>query len=763
MRRLNTFIGSPLERVEDFRFLRGRGQYVDDLAPAGLWHAAVVRSQVAHGRIRSIDTRAARAMPGVHAVLTAADIGRPVPTIPFRRPLPEIMPYAQPVIADDKVRYVGEPIALVLADRPDLAEDAIAGVVVDIEHLPPVTGWQTAAEGSIELFEGAVAKNCASVFNAWKGEAEAAFQSAPYRRREQFRVQRMTAMTMETRGLLAQWDAEAGRLTVSGAAKLPFFNRNSMAKMMGLPPTSVDYIEYDVGGGFGARGEFYPEDYLVAFAARHCGHPVKWVEDRREHFMTIAHSRQCEADIEIALDRDGTFIGLRAEYWCDIGAYVRPNGMTPVRNVAQFTSGPYRIPNIGIKAHAFVTNKTPSGTFRGPGRFEGSFFIERLLDMAARDLAVDRLDIRRRNLLRQSEMPYPLATIEPNEGMAYSSCDSGDYPVAFDRCMVEAGWSEKAALSGKLIEGRYHGVGVACFIEGGGSGPRENARMEVERDGSIAVYVGSSSVGQGIETIMAQIAADALELPVERVKIMHGSTTYLHEGFGSYGSRGTVMGGSAIVVAANALMEKFRAEAASRLGVAAADVVVADGVASASGGASLTLADIASQTTLAADGTFSSSKPTYTYGTAVAQVAVDAQTGFVEVLDYVTVDDVGRIINPLTLHGQVIGAAVQGMGSVFTEEISYDEDGQLLVGSLVDYMVPLATDYPRLTAISLEDYPCPNNPLGTKGAGEGGIIPVGGAVVNAVASALGSLGVEPRELPLTPPRLWQLIQDARGR
>jgi carbon-monoxide dehydrogenase large subunit len=327
--------------------------------------------------------------------------------------------------------------------------------------------------------------------------------------------------------------------------------------------------------------------------------------------------------------------------------------------------------------------------------------------------------------------------------------------------VAEAGWKEKAKLDGKLIDGRWHGLGVACFIEGGGSGPRENARMHVERDGSISVYVGSSAVGQGIETIMAQIAADALELPVERVRIMHGSTTYLHEGFGSYGSRGTVMGGSAIVVAANALLEKFRVEAAARFGIAPEDVTVADGVAQAPDGRNVTLAEIAANTTLAADGTFSSSKPTYTYGTSVAHVAVDAQTGHVEVLDYVTVDDVGRIINPLTLHGQVIGAAVQGMGLTFTEEIAYDDNGQILVGSLADYMVPVATDYPRVEAISLEMYPSPNNPLGAKGAGEGGIIPLGGVLANAVASALRSFGVEPRELPLTPPRVWQLIQDSR--
>ena len=756
MRRVNTFIGSPVERVEDLRFLRGRGQYVDDLVRPGQWHAAIVRSPLAHGRIRAIETAAALALPGVHAVITAGDIGSPVPTIPFRRPNPTIAPYAQPVLADDVVRYVGEPVAVVLADSPELAEDAVQVVGLDIEPLPVVADRHASARADVLLMPE-TQTNCASLFTANAGDVDAAFRAAAYTRREQFRVQRMTAMTMETRGLLAEWDGS--RLRVSGAAKLPFFNKRAMAAMMKLPEEAVDYVEYDVGGGFGARGEFYPEDFLVAFSARKFGRPVKWVEDRREHFMAIAHSREAECDIEIACDRDGTILGLRGDIWIDIGAYVRPNGMTPVRNVAQFTSGPYRVPNLHLKSHAMTTNKTPSGTYRGPGRFEGCFFMDRLIDMAARDLGLDRLDIRRRNLISLKEMPYPLAPVRPNDGFGDTACDSGDYLSPFERCLAEAGWRDKAGLNGKLIDGRYHGIGIACFIEGGASGPREHARIDVESDGSFSVYVGSSGVGQGIETVMSQIAADALEVPIGRVTVFHGSTTLLADGFGSYGSRATVMGGGAIVVAANALIEKFRAAAASALNVPAAALKVEEGVATAPDGRKVTLAELAGEK-LSADGVFHNSKATYTYGTAVAHVAVDPRTGSVDVLDYVVVDDVGRVINPETLHGQMIGAAVQGLGSAFSEEIAYDENGQLLVGSLADYMVPLATDYPNVHAVSLEEHPSPNNPLGAKGAGEGGIIPVGGALSNAVASALSSLGVEPRVLPMTPPRVWQLIQDA---
>jgi carbon-monoxide dehydrogenase large subunit len=758
IRKPNSYVGSPVERVEDARFLTGTGCYLDDLSFPDQWHAAILRSPVAHGRIVAIDAARALAMPHIHAVVTAADLPRPIPRIPFRRPNPTIAPYAQPVMAAEKVRYVGEPIAMVLADSPESAEDALAEIAVDILPLPPIVEWRAAQAGTGLLFEE-TGSNVASVFVASKGDADAAFATAPYIRREQLKVQRHTALPMEPRGLLAVWEAETGTLSVHGAAKVPFFNRRALAELTGLAEERIHYVEWDVGGGFGARGEFYPEDYLVAFAAHRFGHPIKWVEDRREHFTTIAHAREAECDIEIALAADGTILALRGEIYVDIGAYVRPNGMTPVRNVAQFLSGPYRVPNIRLNSNALLSNKTPMGTYRGPGRFESNFFVERMLDMAAQDLGLDRLDIRRRNLVAVDEMPYPLATVLPNDGFAETSCDSGDYSKTFDLCLAESRWHELAALQGKLIDGRYHGLGVSCFIEGGASGPRENARMVLEEDGTVTVYVGSSAVGQGIETILAQIAADALEIPMARVKILHGSTTYLHEGFGSYASRSTVMGGSAILDAAKKLLDGFRVAVAARLGVAAADLTIGEGVARAPDGRVLALEELAEEK-LAGDGSFSNSKATYAYGTAVAHVAVDARTGHVEVLHYTIVDDVGRVINPLTLHGQVIGATVQGLGSTFSEHLIYDGEGQLLVGSLADYLMPLATDYPHITAVTTELYPSPNNPLGAKGAGEGGVIPVGGALSNAVANALQDFGVQPRVLPLTAPAVWALIQAA---
>src|SRR6185437_5929235 len=295
-----------------------------------------------------------------------------------------------------------------------------------------------------------------------------------------------------------------------------------------------DYIEIDVGGGFGARGEFYPEDFLVAFSARKFGHPVKWIEDRREHFLSIAHAREMDADVEIACTSDGTILGLRGTINVDIGAYVRPNGMTPVRNVAQFLPGPYRVANLTLEARGILSNKTPAGTYRGPGRFEGCFFCERLIDIAAQDLGLDRAEMRRRNLLTDRDMPYALAPVEPNDGFGQTACDSGDYRTTFDRCLEEFGWEKKQESAGKLIDGAYHGIAIGCFIEGGASGPRESAKVALEDDGVVSVYVGSSAIGQGIETVMAQIAADALELPIDRIRILHGSTNLLREGFGSY-------------------------------------------------------------------------------------------------------------------------------------------------------------------------------------------------------------------------------------
>ncbi len=550
----NTFIGAPMERREDLRFLRGRGIYVDDLAPANLLYAVILRSSVAHGRIKSIDASAALKIKGVHSVITAKDMPGSPPIIAMRlQPLPEFKPFEQPVIAHDKVRYVGEPLAVVLASSVAIGEDALEHIAVDIDDLPAFSDWHVGAENKSLLFEAA-GTNRSLIFYSRKGDADAAFAKAPYIRRETLNTGRHYGLTMEPRGVMAEWDAAKGFLTVSGAAKVPFFNRRILAKMIDLPIEQIEMIENDVGGGYGARGEFYPEDFLIPFAARHVDRPVKWIEDRRENLMAMNHARETEAHLEIACERDGTIIGIRGEVHTDMGAYMRTNGAVGARNVVQFMGGPYRVPHIKLDSHLWMSNKTPVGTYRGPGRFELSFYIERLLDMVATDLKIDRVELRRRNLVTAAEQPYPIASVQPTD--ANDQYDSGDYRETFERALKEFNWAEKSKLAGKLVDGKYHGLAICNFVEGGAAGPKESARLEVNDDGTITVFMGSSAVGQGVETVFAQIAADALEMPIERIRhVYHGSTTTVSDGYGAYHSRSIVMGGSALLDAT----EKFQA------------------------------------------------------------------------------------------------------------------------------------------------------------------------------------------------------------
>jgi len=751
----NVHVGQPVQRIEDLRLLRGRGLFADDVTRPGLLHAAILRSPVAHGRIRSIDTSAARELPGVVAIITADSLGGPVPKIPMRlSPLAELEPYFQPVIADGKVRYVGEPVAVVVATDLAIGEDALDLIGLEIEPLPPVVGTASAAAGASLLFEE-MGTNEAILYTAAKGDARAEFPGARIIHAK-MDTQRYTALTMEPRGLMAEWDAERGHLTVTGAAKVPFASRGMLSKQLGLPESSIDMIEVDVGGGFGMRGEFYPEDFLVPFAARFCGRPVKWIEDRREHLQASNHAREFDADLELVCQPDGTILAVRGHINGNLGAYMRANVAVAPRNVGQFLSGPYAIPNIHIQVSGLVTNKTPTGTYRGPGRFEADFFRERLFDMAASELGIDRVLFRRRNLVPVDAMPYPLATVSPP--VKEEELDSGDYQMTLDRCLKEIGWEEKQALQGKLIDGRYHGLGIGCFIEGGAAGPREGARAELVEDGTVAVYVGSTLVGQGVETVLTQIAADAMECEMDTIRLFHGSTTYVAEGFGSYHSRSTVMGGSAIMLAINELRGRMRAAAALRLGCDAGTVRLEEGRALAPDGRFVTWADLASEK-ISAEGVFSNHTHTYSYGAAAAHITVDARTGHIAVHDYVTVEDVGRMINPLLLQGQVIGGTVQGLGGVFLEHLVYDEEGQLLTGSLADYLVPTATDYPSIRAVVMGVHRGTVGPLGAKGAGEGGTIPAGGVIANALAAAL-SGRVQPMSLPLSPPRVWAMIKAA---
>ncbi|HYH41016.1 MAG TPA: molybdopterin cofactor-binding domain-containing protein, partial [Burkholderiales bacterium] len=625
--------------------------------------------------------------------------------------------------------------------------------------LPAFLGRQRSAADATCVHESCPG-NVALTVSGVRGDADAIFREAPYVRRETFKVHRHTALPMETRGLFAEWDRNGGTLRVSGLMKVPFAVRALTAKLLGMPEDQVEGVETDVGGGFGMRGEFYPEDFWVPYAAKTLRCAVKWIEDRREHLTAITHAREAECDLEIACTRDGEILALRGTAWFDIGAYIRPNGMTSPRNLAQMIPGPYRIRHLQMDVHLLLSNKTPSGSYRGPGRFEADFFRERLMDMAAQDLGIDRVEFRRRNLLTEADMPFHLGKVLPYDRDG-GTTDTGDYRITLDRALQEIGWEDKKALQGRLIDGKYHGLGIGCYLEGGSAGPAENARLVLRPDGNVEVYVGSSGVGQGIETAFGQIAADALQVNINRITgVFHGSTTYVKLGYGTSGSRSTVMGGSALLDAGENLKQAIRKRAADQFGCDPQDVQITDEMRTVTAqGKFRTIAELASEK-IEAEGTFRNDRRTYSYGAHAAHVAVDPGTGGVEVLEYVSVEDVGRIINPGTLHGQVLGAIVQGLGASLLEHLVYDEHGQLLTGSLANYLVPAAGDFPNIKAIALEMYPSPISPLGAKGAGEGGIIPVGGVIANAVASALSGMSVRTNELPLSPDRVWTLMSDA---
>lgn len=756
-----------VERVEDQRLLTGTGNFVDDLVFDGMLHAAILRSAVAHGRLVRIDVTKARVLPGVHAVLTARDFGNDIPVIPLRlAPLPGVDGFLQCPIATDKVRYVGEPLAVVVAESRYVAEDALELIAVEIEPLPAVVDRFASQANDVLLFEQH-GTNSATSYAVRKGDPDRAFATADYLRKETFRAHRHTASPLETRGMIAHWDTAREKLTVHGAAKVPHHNRRALAGMLGLPLSAVDLLEVDIGGGFGVRGEFHPEDYLIPFVARHLGRPVKWIEDRGEHFSATNHSREIDCELEIACMRDGAILGLRGRVWGDMGAYIRPNsGVVPAK-AAQFLPGPYRIPNVAIEVVFAMTNKTPVGTYRGPGRFEANFFRERLVDIVAADLGIDPVEFRRRNLITSAELPYPIGPLVPYE--KESNYDTGDYPLALEHVVSAFDYERLKEKQGRLINGRYHGIAVTSYVESSGAGPKENARMRLAASGRIEIYVGCSSLGQGLETIFAQIAGEVLGLPIEAFEVFHGSTTYVEEGFGTYHSRAVVMGGSAVYDAAQKFAAALCGFGGDMLGVPTSRTQWSQGcVTVGEGDASATLVEIAHEVArrghaVEVQGTFENTKLTYTYGAHAAHVTVDPRTGDVKLLDYVALEDVGRAINPALVHGQAIGGLVQGLGGAFFDHLAYDAEGQLLTGSFADYLVPTATDFPNVRAITLELHRSPSNPLGAKGAGEGAIVMAAATMGCAIAAALRPLGVTINEMPFSPPRIWAAIERARTR
>jgi len=766
-------IGRAVTRREAPRFVSGRGHYVDDVRRPDMVYARVVRSAVAHGLIRGIDGSAAKALPGVLAVVTGAEIAHLLKEIPQRVcALPGMENFLQRPLAVDRVLYVGEPIAVVVAEDAYLAEDAAECVVADIELLPAVVDAQDALRDEVLLHPGQ-GTNRSTSYEVGFGDTDRAFGQADLVVSERFYVHRHSASPLECRGLVAQWDAALGHMTVWGAAKVPFANRSILAGMLGLPVDRVDMIECDVGGSFGVRGDFYHEDFLVPYLSRRVGRPVKWIEDRRESLMALNHSRETYCDLSMAFSRDGVMLGMRGRMVADNGAYVRTNtGVMPGKGT-QFLAGPYRIAATSFEAISVCTNKTPSGTYRGPGRYESTFFRERLIDMAAARLGIDRVDIRSANLILPEQMPYDAGALVP--GMGPTVYDSGQYPQVFRHALDAFGWAQRSQRSGTLQDGRYIGVGMACFTESTGGGPGEYARLTLRSDACFDLALGAASAGQGHETSMAQVLSQCLDVPMEAVRVYHGSTTLLDAGFGAYHSRSAVMSGAVTHKAARAMRELLLSRAARKLGRGEDSLEWRDGcVVDAHDGASLlTLAQLAEGIAPHADPTergavevdakYMSDQLTYTFGVQMAEVAVDPDTAQVEVLDYYCVEDLGRVINPEIVHGQTIGAAVQGLGGTLLDEFIYDDSGQLLTGTFADYLLPTSTDFPVVRGETLELAQSPSNPLGVKGAGEGGIIGTGAAVANAVSSALAAAGVSVTALPISMKNLGALLEQARNK
>ena len=761
--------GRPRERHEDERFLRGRGCFVDDFDIPGMCHAVVVRSPLASGRLQSIDSAAALALPGVLRVITHTDIARFAAAIPIRVGLLEgLGGYLQFPLAANRVRYVGEPLAVVLADDPYVAEDAADLVFADIEPEEAVVSIVAALRDEA-LVHPDTGTNVAARHVARRGDVDAAFARAAYTRKETFRCHRHSSVPLETRGLVARWQGDARRLEVWGATKVPFFNRQLLARMLDLDISQVDLIELDVGGSFGARGEFYPEDFLIPLAARLTGRPVKWIEDRRENLLSMNHSREMECELEIAADRDGTIVGLRGAVFADMGAYARTTGGIVPAKAAAFLPGPYAIENFSCNVHAVMTNKTPCGTFRGPGRYEGNFFRERLIDMMAADLGLDPAAIRLRNLVRPEQMPYEIGHLVPYERPAHY--DSGNYPALFEDALTRFDYEHVSPLRGKLVDGKWHGIGMACFVDSSGGGPPEHARVEIHATDRIRLFTGASSSGQGHETSLAQILADELGIEAEAIEVNHGSTTGLASGTGTFHGRGMVMGGSAVKRAGEAFVSRLSDEAARRSGLPLEEVLYEAGAVRRrdDGRPIISIGqlcqerdrgDTAAAALLEADGSFAQTTPTFEYGTQIAHVAIDAQTWAVDVVRFLTVEDCGNVINPLIVHGQVIGATVQGLGGTLLEEFVYDDSGQMLCGSFADYLLPTSTDFPNVEGYSVNMAPSTLNPLGAKGVGEGAIGGVGGAIANAIADALRALGVNVTALPLSPNHISALVRDA---
>ncbi|HXX09720.1 MAG TPA: xanthine dehydrogenase family protein molybdopterin-binding subunit [Pseudolabrys sp.] len=747
------FIGRSVPRLEDRTLLLGQGRFAADISFPHQWVMRVVRSPSAHGKIKSIEVSAALKLPGVHAVWTHADVPH-VPAIPFRLTgLKTLEPYQQPVLAKGVVRYVGEPMAVIFADNTYLAEDAADLIDASIEPLQ-ATMLATGQPGSF-------APNLSTepgVLQKAYGDMDAAFGNAHAIISLELSVGRHSGVPLETRGAIARYDEARDVLELHGAAKVPHWNRDTIAQMVGRKKESVQLYEGHVGGGFGIRGEIYPEDVLVCVAALKFRRAIKWIEDRREHLIAANHSREQHHHVRAAVDAQGRILAIEDEFFHDNGAYMRTHAATVPDLAAAMLPGPYRVPAYRAIGHIRLTNKTPCGTYRAPGRYESTFVRERLMDAIAAKVGVDVVEIRRRNLIKKSAMPYTLGLDTLGTQIVY---DSGDYALLLDKALKAARWDElQDRLCKRRRNGEKVGAGVAIFVEKSGLGPFDTVRVEVKGDGMVEAITGVASIGQGVETVIAQICADTLGVDYTNIRVIHGQTDRIARGMGAFASRVTVMCGEATRLAAAKLRDKALNAAAELMqtNAAALDIVNGEIVRVDARGPSMPLAELARTLPggLSAEDTFESKHMVYPYGVHVAAVRVDADTGNVTIERYAIAYDIGKAVNPKLVEGQIAGGLAQGVGGALFEEFQYDDAGEPLSVTFADYLMPTAREVPEISVLVSEDAPSPLNSLGLKGAGEGGANPVGAALASAIDDALQRPGAI-IQLPVTPQRLKALL------
>lgn len=776
------YFGAPVTRNEDPRLLAGQALFVDDVELPGLLHAAFYRSPYAHARIKHVDVTRALARPGVIAAYTAADLGdywQPGPLLVPPPPVPGIVFNArtQVPLAKDKVRHAGEAIVLVIAESRYIAEDAMADIEVDFEPLPAVVDLEQALAPDAALVHADVGSNVAAHVIQRKGEYAAAKQHAHLVLKRRFHYDHGASAPIETRGVVAHWDARAAKLSVWDTTQAPVVIRNGLAAMLGLSEKQVRVIAPFIGGGFGPKiMMFYPEEVLVPWAALQLNRPVKWIEDRAEHFYATTNERNQVHDAEIAVSKDGRIIGVHDVFLHDTGAY-DPYGLTVPLNSQCTLLGVYHVPHYYSEFTAVFTTKTIVTPYRGAGRQHGVFVMERLLDLAAAALGMDGNEIRRRNFIAPDAFPYNNEIIY--QDFAPLVYDSGNYAPILEKALELIGYQKfvTEVQPAARAAGRQLGIGVVCYVEGTGIGPYEGARVQVQASGKVSVATGIGTQGQGHFTSLAQLAADQVGVDVRDVEVVTGDTDQFYWGAGTFASRGAVVAGNAVNEAAKDVRRKILKLAGEIFECAEDDLEIADGAVHVRGvpANSIKLGTLAQRANplrgavkpgtepgLESTNYFGPERGATASGAHAMILAVDPETMLVEVQKYVVVHDCGEVINPLILEAQVVGGVAQGIGNAFYEQLIYDENGQLVNGSFIDYLLPTALDVPAVT-VAHQVTPSPLNPLGVKGAGEAGAIPVGALFAQAVENALAGTGLEVLEIPLSPNRLWELVEAAKNR